>query len=302
MSLKHYGIGLLRIGWLIPLFLTIVPLSCLAQQPACQIFVVSGKVEVKGQDRETFINSKGNVRSGEEVRLASDATIAYLNVGARVERLEPSKVYRVDCGENAAPQDATTERFARLIDRLLVKETTTSSPLGYKGGQTGSTGLKILLPRGQTNILDNRPTFLWNLSSGVFEISLLLQDEDTVLWRRIVSGVSSLQYPSEKPALEPDKKYTWEVKNLEDPSEDDSATFHVSTTAEQTAANTESEKIRSACNEHHLSKENCSLILAGFYNDRGFPYEAVQELMREQEQGVSGKLVAPLLHQLLQSQ
>lgn len=280
------------------------PLVLDAQDVACQVFVISGKVRVKGKDRDVFIETKGDVSSGEEVALTTKGTIAYLNIGVRVERLDPLELRRVDCKQNAATSDPITQRLSRLMERVMNKGTAPSPPLGYKGqpDKRNCAKLRVLFPQGGTKVLETRPVFAWNLSSAIFEVTLLLDEDQKVQWRRIVSGVGTLAYPSERQPLEPGKAYSWDIKSLEGISQDDSATFRVATEADRRDVNEETQKIHLACEEHHLSEENCSLAIAGFYSERGFLYDAVQVLLKEQTHGATGKLIAPLLYRLLQIQ
>jgi hypothetical protein len=278
-------------------------LASFAWPQDCRIIVYQGKVLVRASGgQEALVETTGNVKTGDTLRAASQATVAFLRAGASVERLELTSERKIACPD--VPRDSGVQRLIRLIDYAMVKRHTTSAPLGYKSDPGGrpAEGVYALVPKPGDSLLEARPDFAWSSSASMFEVSVLSAGTERAIWRRVVSAVSSISYPASAPALEDGGSYVWEVRNLANPSDFDSASFHIAESAARHRMQQELQNVRAACRQSAAPEESCTVGLAGLLSQRGYRYDAIQLLLRSQEQAVHTQtMIAPALDLMFRS-
>jgi hypothetical protein len=67
----------------------------------------------------------------------------------------------------------------------------------------------------QTRIRDGHPTFRWSTSGPVGELKLTVYNDEGVHWQGDATGVTSLPYPKDAPALADGGSYSWVVETTD---------------------------------------------------------------------------------------
>ena len=202
-----------------------------AADPFAIIASVKGRVDVAGKTTSPQHATFGRpLERGDQVIVApgSSATV-YLSDGNVIELGEKSTV---TIGGKAASKTAAGIELPGAVYSQVSKFVTSGSRATglvamstMRGGE--ETSPIIEEPR-KTDVMTDRPAFRWRTVPGATHYRVTLSGDQGDLWTRELAA-TSLEYPSDAPALARDGDYLWKIEAFgeQGPIRDESSVFHV---------------------------------------------------------------------------
>lgn len=288
--------------------ITVLPIYCLVYiagasagvqtQNIGRVIVYSGKVTVKGPQGSKTIEISGDVNKTESVQ-ANEGTEAFLIIDGKTISLEPGKIVHLNQFESKTLHEDAVSRICRFIEIAFLPHRSQSSPLRHKGKDgENEVQLRILFPQ-NTGIIDFTPTFSWNKSGSIYEVSVSLAEGDQDrIWKKTIKNSNILIYPKDKSPLLSGKKYLWEVSDVRNAKEIDSGDFYIADLRKRTEVEDGIKKLHAACDSSNLPELSYILALSGFYEQNGFKYEAIQVLLNAKKQGIGKETITPILNRM----
>lgn len=150
---------------------------------------------------------------GDQVRTGKDAEAEIMFASGDWVQIGPNSSMRIK-GRPTGAAPAATDKFEVVQNFLKLKNSEGTSSIGALRGVDHASELVAVSPV-QTRVRDARPTFRWTTRDTKVALRFTLYDESGVLWKKDVSGVTSMAYPSDAPALEPGVSYSWTLESTD---------------------------------------------------------------------------------------
>jgi hypothetical protein len=246
-----------------PGYLSIVPAALVAltlasaawADPFGVIASVKGKVEVtpsKGGAPQAAVFGRALERGDRIAVAAGGAATLYMSDGSVLELAEGRKI---TVGGREAAKPAGGAAAPGLPGEVYASVTKFVAGGSRQTGLVALSELRsapaaqdtpfLIAPR-RTGLLVDRPAFGWRAVPGATRYRVALSSSDQgELWSREVSE-TSMTFPADAAALQPDGEYLWEVEALSDLKSlrRESSVFHVLAASEAEAARRNIDRIR----------------------------------------------------------
>jgi hypothetical protein len=266
--------------------------------PLAVLMSCSGTVSVHHADGSTEAGRFGfALAAGDEVKTGEGATAEVLfeagnwvqigansNIQIKAPRApgsatkpeEAKKVKRSNSGAVEVAQ-AEPQSFEVVQNFLRLKDSEGTSALSGLRSADKNKDLIAIAP-GQTKLRTTQPTFRWKIADESTELRLTVYNESGVHWQQDVSGVTSLQYPADAPALEPGVSYSWTLETTDPlafpPLRTTASFFEVIDPAAVSAIATDIEKINET---EEISERTRHFLRASLYFNKGLLDDAIAE-------------------------
>jgi hypothetical protein len=229
---------------------------------------------------------------GDEVKTGADAQADIMFASGNWVQVGANSSMKIK-GQPASSKQK--EQSFEVVQNFLKLKSTegTSSISGLRSGER-SNDLVAVSPC-QTKVRDTRPTFTWTADDPSLEFNVVVYDENGVQWQTNVSGVSSVAYPADAPALEPGVSYSWTIETADpmvSPPLRTSASFF-EIVADEDVATLDTEL--AAIDAKKPSATSYHLMRASLFFDRGLVADAITET----EAAVAADPSNPSLHAIL---
>jgi hypothetical protein len=273
------------------------PAAGTASAPLAVLMSSSGPVSVHHADGSTEAGRFGfALAAGDEVKTGEGATAEILfeagnwvqigansNIQIKAPRAPGSmpkpedakKVKRANPGAEVVP--AQPQSFQVVQNFLRLKDSEGTSALSGLRSADKDKDLIAISP-GQTKLRTGQPTFRWQIADESTELRLTVYDESGVHWQQDVSGVTSLDYPGDAPALEPGVTYSWTLETTDPlafpPLRTTASFFEVIDPAGVSAIDSDIEKINET---EEISERTRHFLRASLYFNKGLLDDAIAE-------------------------
>jgi hypothetical protein len=234
------------------------------------------------------------LNDGDEVKTGADAEAEIMFAAGNWVQVGPNSKMRIKGHPAAAKSSGEGETFEVVQNFLKLKSSEGTSSIGGLRSAEKASALVALAPV-QTRVRDARPTFEWKAEDPGVELRFTLYDESGVHWQSDVSGVTSVAYPTDAPALEPGVSYSWALETTDPlvspPLRTPAAFFEVIANDDVAALDTE----LSAVDSKKPGPVTYHLMRASLFFDRGL----VEDAIRETETAVAADPDNGTLHAIL---
>jgi hypothetical protein len=145
---------------------------------------------------------------GASVEIAFDTGLVQLLEGPSKITVRPPKTRQTDQAQLPDQGIQMVQNFIKLRDAEGA-----SSVARLRSGNTAPE-IRAESPT-HTAIRDGYPAFKWSATEPVTELKLTLYNEEGVQWEKDVTGVTSVSYSSDAPALMAGVSYSWAVETTD---------------------------------------------------------------------------------------
>jgi len=270
-----------------------------AEPPAAILLSCRGDVIVIKSSGETVKGTFGlSLEEGDEIRTGKDSEAeihfengSWVHIGAGSSmHVKGSRMTK------PAPGIKEDEKsFERVRNFLKLKGSEGTSTLAMLRSVEKSTDLKVKSPC-QSKIREAHPKFHWDVSDSSTELRLTVYNEEGILWKKKVKGITSLPYPSDAPDLAPGTTYSWTLETTDPlqfpPLRSQAAFFEILTPEEVAQLKTELSQIT---REKIASKSAYHLARASLF----FGYGLLEEAIHETKQALDADPENATLHSIL---
>ncbi len=189
-----------------------------AETPEALLLSCRGEVTVKRTNGTTVPGSYGlPLHAGDEIRTGTGAEAeihfqngTWITVGAA-----STLVVRTAGGRAPAPAaPAAGEAFASVQSFLTLKDAEGVSTLAALRSGGAPDDIRLEAPV-RTVVRGGHPRFRWSAADPATELRLKLYDEKGLRWQKDVAGTSAVEYPADRPALEPGMAYSWTLETTD---------------------------------------------------------------------------------------
>ena len=149
-----------------------------------------------------------SLAEGDEVKTGADAEAEIMFASGNWVQVGANSSMKIK-GQPGAKQK---EQSFEVVQNFLKLKSTegTSSISGLRSGEK-SNDLVAVSPC-QTKVRDAHPTFAWTAEDPSLELTFVVYNESGVHWQKTTSGVTSVAYPADAPALVPGVSYSWTLE------------------------------------------------------------------------------------------
>jgi hypothetical protein len=210
---------------------------------------------------------------GDEVKTGADAEAEIMFASGNWVSVGANSSMKIKGQPGSKPKEQNFEVVQNFLK--LKSSEGTSSISGLRSGDK-STALVATSPC-QTKVRDARPTFRWSAEDPSLELNVVLYHESGVHWQSTVSGVTSVAYPTDAPALVPGVSYSWTLETADPlvspPLRTPASFFEVIAAADVATL----EKDLASIDAKKPGPTTYHLLRASLYFDRGLVADAIAE-------------------------
>ncbi len=214
-----------------------------------------------------------SLSEGDEVKTGADAEAEIMFASGNWVQVGANSSMRI----KGQPGSKQKEQNFEVVQNFLKLKSTegTSSISGLRSGEK-SNDLVAVSPC-QTKVRDARPTFAWTAEDPSLELQFVVYNETGVHWQSVVSGVTSVAYPTDAPALVPGVSYSWTLETsdplVSPPLRTSASFFEIIAPSDVTAL----DKDLASVDSEKPSATSYHLMRASLYFDRGLIADAITE-------------------------
>lgn len=145
---------------------------------------------------------------GDEVKTGADAEAEIMFASGNWVQVGANSSMKI----KGQPGVKAKEQSFEVVQNFLKLKSTegTSSISGLRSGDK-SNALVATSPC-QTKVRDERPRFTWTSEDPSLELAFIVYNESGIHWQSTVTGVTSVAYPADAPALVPGVSYSWTIE------------------------------------------------------------------------------------------
>jgi tetratricopeptide (TPR) repeat protein len=219
---------------------------------------------------------------GDEIETKGDGSAEILWENGNLAQLGPGS--RMPIGSSKKPAVAA-EQTASLGDQgfqtvqnfIKLKDSDGTSSVGRLRSGDKNPELRAQSPA-KTAIQNGNPTFRWSGTEPIADLKLTVYNEEGVFWETEVSGVTSMEYPADAPALVSGVSYSWVVETTDPlqfpPLRSATAFFEVISTEQSKSLNAALAEI----DRHKMPSDSAFfLVRASLYYKYGLMSDAIAE-------------------------
>lgn len=210
---------------------------------------------------------------GDEVKTGAEAEAEIMFASGNWVQVGANSSMKI---KGQAGAKAKEQNFEVVQNFLKLKSTEGTSSISALRSGEKSNELVAVSPC-QTKVRESNPTFAWNTEDPSLELSVVVYNESGVQWQSEVSGVTSVAYPADAPALVPGVSYSWTLETsdpmVSPPLRTSAAFFEVIAPGDMTSLT----KDLAAIDAKKPSATSYHLMRASLYFDRGLVADAIAE-------------------------
>ncbi len=214
-----------------------------------------------------------SLSEGDEVKTGADAEAEIMFASGNWVQVGANSSMKI----KGQPSSTKKEQNFEVVQNFLKLKSTegTSSISGLRSGEK-SNDLVAVSPC-QTKVRDARPTFTWTAEDPSLELTFVVYNESGVHWQKTTSGVTSVAYPADAPALVPGVSYSWTLETADPmvspPLRTTASFFEIIAPTDVTAL----DKDLATIDAKKPSPTSYHLMRASLYFDRGLVADAITE-------------------------
>lgn len=249
------------------------PAPAQGDSPAAVLTSCRGPVTIVRAGGATAATFGAALVEGDEVKTGADAEAEIMFASGNWVQVGANSSMKIKGQPGSKPKEQNFEVVQNFLK--LKSSEGTSSISGLRSGDKSS-ALVATSPC-QTKVRDARPTFRWSAEDPSLELNFVLYNESSVHWKSTVSGVTSVAYPIDAPALVPGVSYSWTLETadpLVSPPQRTPASFFEVIAAADIAA---LDKDLASIDAKKPGPTTYHLLRASLYFDRGLVADAITE-------------------------